>query len=355
MNIKLKYLALTLSCAFALQSEAGNPERIGQAGAGQLLINPYARNTGKAGANSANIRGLEAQFMNIAGTAFTRKTEVMFNRSSWLQGSDIFINAFGLTQGIGETGTIGFGVVSINAGDIPITTVEQPEGGLGTFSPTFYNINLSYAKMFSDNIYGGINVKLISEQIPNAKATGIAIDAGIQYHTGKNDQIHFGVALKNWGPKMKYSGDGMSRQATQTSISGSYELTVDNRSQSFELPTLLNIGGSYDFYLTKDSSGVSKKHRLSLEATYTSNSFSYDNGLFGIEYAWREMLMFRVGSFFEKNMFNDDRRNAFTGPAAGLTFEVPFNEKKSTIGLDYSYRFSNPFGGTHSFGLRLNL
>jgi hypothetical protein len=355
MNIKLKYVALTLICAMASHSQAGNPERIGQAGAGQLLINPYARNTGMAGANSANIRGLEAQFMNIAGTAFTRKTEVMFNRSSWLSGTDIFINAFGLTQGVGETGTIGFGVVSINAGKIPITTVEQPEGGLGTYSPTFYNINLSYAKMFSDNIYGGINVKLISEQIPNAAARGLAIDAGIQYHTGKNDQIHFGVALRNWGPKMKYSGDGMSRQATQTSISGSYELTVDNRSEAFELPTLLNIGLGYDFYLTKDSSGVSKNHRLSLDVTYTSNSFSYDNGLVGLEYAWKEMLMFRVGTFIEKNMLTDERRNAYTGPAAGLTFEVPFNEKKSTIGLDYSYRFSNPFGGTHSFGLRLNL
>ena len=79
MNIKLKYLALTLTCAIASQTNAGNPERIGQACAGQLLINPYARNTGMAGANSANIRGLEAQFMNIAGTAFTRKTEVMLN------------------------------------------------------------------------------------------------------------------------------------------------------------------------------------------------------------------------------------------------------------------------------------
>src|SRR4051812_17946680 len=163
---------------------AGNPDRMGQAGASQLLINPYARNTGMAGANSARIRGLEAQFLNIAGTAFTRKTEIMFNRSSWLQGTDIHINAFGLTQGVGETGTIGFGVVSINAGDIDITTEEQPEGNLGTFNPTFYNVSLSYAKMFSDNIYGGINVKLLSEQIPNAKAQGLAIDAGIQYHTG---------------------------------------------------------------------------------------------------------------------------------------------------------------------------
>jgi hypothetical protein len=352
----LKYFGLVAALTFSLYSYSGNPERIGQAGASQLLINPYSRNSGMVGSNSAKVRGLEAQFLNVAGTAYTRKTEVLFNRSNWLQGTDIFINSFGLTQGIGETGTIGFGVTSINAGKIDITTEEQPEGGLGSYNPTFYNINLSYAKIFSDNIYGGINFKIISEQIPNASARGLGIDAGIQYHTGKYDQIHFGISLKNWGPKMSYVGDGLSRQANITSISNSYELTVNNRSGAFELPALVNIGGSYDFYLTKDSSGVSKQNRISLNGTYTSNSFTYDNFLSGIEYAWREMLMIRAGYYFEKDIMNQEtRRTAFTGPALGATFEVPINEKKSTFGFDYSYRLTNPFGGSHTFGFRLNL
>lgn len=356
MKRNLSYIVLTVGLALPLISIAGNPERVGQAGASQLLINPYARNSGMVGSNSAKVRGLEAQFLNIAGTAFTRKTEILFNRSSWLQGTDIFINSFGITQGVGETGTIGFGVMAINAGKIEITTEEQPEGGLGTYNPTFYNISLSYAKMFSSNIYGGVNFKILSEQIPNANARGIAIDAGIQYHTGKYDNIHIGIALKNWGPKMRYAGDGLSKQVKVDGIGGNYQLTVDNRSAGFELPALVNIGLSYDLYLTKDSVGLSKKHRLSLNGTYTSNSFTYDNGLFGIEYAWKEMLMFRGGLYSEKGIFsNADRKTVFTGPAAGVTLELPFNEKKSTVGFDYSYRFTNPFGGTHTFGLRMNL
>lgn len=351
----LKYIGLTTAIMASTVLEAGNPERAGQAGASQLLINPYARNAGMVGSNSARVRGLEAQFLNIAGTAFTRKTEFIFNRSNWLQGTDIFINSFGLTQGVGETGTIGVGIVAINAGKIDITTEEQPEGGLGTFTPTFYNISMSYAKMFSENIFGGINFKIINEQIPNVAARGLAIDAGIQYHTGKYDHIHIGIALKNWGPKMTYRGDGLSRQST-VKYGTNYELTVNNRSGAFELPALVNIGTSYDFYLVKDSTGRSKKQRLSLNGTYTSNSFTYDNFLFGVEYAWKEMLMIRGGFYSEKGILKEEtRRTVFTGPAAGLTFEIPFNEKKSTIGLDYSYRFTNPFGGTHTFGLRVNL
>ena len=334
---------------------AGNPERAGQAGASQLLINPYARNAGMAGSNSAKVRGLEAQFLNIAGTAYTRKTEILFNRTNWLQGTDIFINSFGITQGVGETGTIGFGVMAINAGKIEITTEDQPEGGLGYYNPTFQNISLSYAKMFSDNIFGGINIKLLNEQIPNVSARGVAIDAGIQYHTGKHEQIHIGIALKNWGPKMTYRGDGLSRQ-TSVRYGNNYELTVNNRSGAFELPALVNIGLSYDLYLMKDSSGVSKKHRVSLNSTYTSNSFTYDNYLFGLEYSWKDILMFRGGMYIEKGIFNpEDRRTALTGPAGGITFEIPFNEKKSTFGLDYSYRATNPFSGIHTFGFRLNL
>lgn len=355
MMKNLKYIGLSALIVASIVGNAGNPERRGQAGASQLLINPYARNSGMVGSNSAKVRGIEAQFLNIAGTASTRKTELIFNRSSWLVGTGIYINSFGLTQGVGETGTIGLGVVAINAGKIETTTEDQPEGGLGTYSPTFYNISLSYAKMFSDNIYGGINFKIINEQIPNVSAKGIALDAGIQYHTGKYDQIHIGIALKNWGPKMSYKGDGLSRQAT-VKYGSNYDLTVNNRSGAFELPAQVNIGLSYDLYLTKDSTGLSKKHRLSLNSTYTSNSFTNDNFLFGLEYGWKDMLMFRAGYYAEKGILHEaTRQTVFTGPAAGLTFEIPVNDKKSTIGLDYSYRMTNPFGGTHTFGIRLNL
>jgi len=334
---------------------AGNPERAGQAGAGTLLINPYARSSGWAGANSAKVRGLEAQFLNIAGTAFTRKTEVLFSRTNWLQGTQIYMNSFGLTQGIGETGTIGMGFVALNAGKIDITTEDQPEGGIGVFNPSFYNLSFSYAKMFSDNIFGGINVKLISEQISNVAARGVAFDAGIQYHTGKYDQIHIGIALKNWGPKMRYQGDGLTRQAA-VRYGSNYDLTLLNRSNSFELPALVNIGGAYDIYLMKDSTGVKKTHRVTLAGTFTSNSFTYDNYLAGIEYGWKDIVMVRGGLLIEKGIFGvATRRTVYTGPTMGASFELPFTEGKSTFGFDYSYRFTNPFGGTHSFGLRVNL
>jgi len=358
LNISLSVLLTGSIVATSFQANAGNPERAGQAGASQLLINPYARSAGWAGANGARSKGLESQFTNVAGIASTKKTELMFMRSAWLVGTGININTFGLTQKVGETGAIGLGIMSINAGKIERTTEDQPEGGLGTFTPRFTNIALSYAKGFSDNIYGGVTVRVISEGIDNVKAQGVSIDAGIQYHTGKYDQIHLGVALKNVGPKMQYKGDGLSSQKMVTSAYGDeYQLTGANKSAAFELPALLNIAGAYDFYLLKDTTGRLKTHRVSIAANYTSNSFTKDNYLIGLEYGWKDMVMVRAGMVTEQGIFKGEgsRTTAFTGPSCGATVEIPFGEKKSTVGVDYSYRFTNPFGGVHSFGVRINL
>ncbi|GIV29733.1 MAG: hypothetical protein KatS3mg028_0799 [Bacteroidia bacterium] len=129
----------------------------------------------------------------------------MQEQNGWLvRGTNI--NVLGFTQNLKGISALGIGIVNINGGDLITTTEDQPEGGLGKFSPNFLNFSVSYARMFSDDIYGGVNIKIVNERIPGVQATGIAIDGGIQYHTGKYKQVHFGVSIKNWGPKMQYQG-----------------------------------------------------------------------------------------------------------------------------------------------------
>ncbi|MCD6065785.1 MAG: hypothetical protein K0S33_611 [Bacteroidetes bacterium] len=366
---KLAKIVLNSAVGVSLLSagvmNAGNPDRSGSSGGSQLLINPWARSSGWGGSNQANAHGLEAMFLNVAGMAFTKKTEVVFSRTNWLSGSNININAFGFSQHVGETGVLGLGIVALDGGDIDITTVDQPEGTDGQYSPLFLNIGLSYAKAFSDNIYGGATVKIISEQISNVAARGICLDAGIQYHTGKYDQFHLGISLKNVGPKMVYKGDGMSFEAniasgTQSNgtVSG-YTATFEQRSANFELPSCLNMGASYDFLLGVNDSVKAKEvdHRISVAANYTSNSFTYDQYSLGVEYGFRKYFMVRAGYTYEKGQLkNDDRRTAFTGPSAGITLQLPFgSEKNKSFALDYSYRFTNPYAGVHSIGARINL
>lgn len=352
MNKISKYIVATLMIGSVIlpfhQTKAGNPDRTGQAGASELLINPWARSSGWGGANIAHVKGLEGLYGNVAGTAHTKATELIFCHTQYLQGSTISINSFGLTSKVGATGVIGLGIMSMGFGDIPITTEDLPEGGIGNFAPSYMNINISYAKAFSSSIYGGINIKIISESISDVSAEGIGIDAGIQYVTGPKENVRFGITLRNVGPTMSYSGDGLSIRSL---IPGqeSY-FTLEQRSADFELPTQLAMGASYDFLF-------GEMHRLTLAGNFISNSFTNDQFVLGAEYELKSYLMLRAGYNYEDGINSSaDRATAYTGPSAGFTVSVPVDkEKGSTIAIDYSYRSTDAFNGTHSIGARINL
>lgn len=358
-SLKIGFIAL-LSGTFVLPALAGNSDRAGQAGATELLINPWARSSGFGNANTASVRGLEAQYLNVSGLAYTNKTEVLFSNTQWLVGSGVMINSFGLSQKIGDAGVIGLGIMNMSFGEIDITTSDLPDGGIGTFSPNYLNIGISYAKSFSNSINGGITVRIINHSISNLNASGVAFDAGISYTTTlgnrdkeKNkDNVSFGISLKNVGPPMKFNGDGLSARATPND--GGNSLTFEYRSAKYEMPSSLNIGLSYQWRDTK------LVNRITGAANFTSNSFSKDQFSFGAEYSFKDLFMLRGGYVLQFGKGGSDiAASALTGPTAGATVEVGLgkkeSEKRTKLGIDYSYRHSNPFAGVHSIGVRLAL
>ena len=360
----IKYLLAIIVAGLSLQTFAGNKERIGQAGANELLINPWARSSGFGGANSAFADGIEAFNLNISGLTTVNKTELYYSNVALFSGSDININSIALGQRVGESGVLGISINAMSFGDIEITTTDNPDGGQGTFSPQFLNIAVAYARSFSRSIHAGGAIRIISESINNVGAQGVALDAGIRYQTGEYNRMKFGIALRNVGPKMRYSGDGLS----QTVILQDAEFTLNQRAESFEMPALLNIGASYDFYLlpsvpaeggTTDDAKLPSDYRLTIAGTFTSNSFSQDQFRGGVEFGFKHYVAIRAGLVYEANGFGvlgEGRVNANSGPTMGMTVNLPFNGKKeSGISMDYSYRFANPLGGTHSFGLRLRI
>lgn len=352
MNTLYKYLIAFLILATISPAFAGNKDRSGQAGASELLINPWARSSGWGNANMAKVRGLEAMWGNVAGTAFTKKTQLIFSQTQWLKGTGTNIFAFGLTQRVGESGVIGLQVMSMNFGEIQVTTGDSPDGGLGTYKPGLMNFAVSYAKAFSNSIYGGIVVKFISESISDVNAFGMAIDAGIQYVTGENDQMAFGVALKNVGPQMRFSGDGLSFKEIISMKGIDQGYTFNQRSQAYEIPTMLTIGAAYDFLFGGDYS-------MTIAGTFISNSFSKDQFAFGLEGNLKNYVFLRAGYTYEQGIWDNietaENTNLNSGLSLGASIQVPLNKEKGTsFGIDYSYRETVSFNGNHSIGIVLN-
>ena len=346
---KLLYLIIiSATCASMTSVYAGNPDRQGEAGAYEMLLNPWARSQGVHLMNTSGIIGVEATRLNVAGLARINKTELIIGHTILFDGTGMGMNTIGLAQRLGPKGVFGLTLTALDFGDIPITSTEIPEGNGATYSPSFFHIGLSYAHMFENKVSVGIQVVGISESLPDLNAFGLAIDAGVQYVTGPKDNFKFGIGLRNVGTPMKFSGEGLSFGTQNPSSQVNYPITVNQRAAKFELPSVLNIGLSYDFL-------IGARHRITPLANFTANSFSRDQVGGGLEYAFSEMFMVRGGYKYELGSSTEDR-SIFTGLAFGVTFEVPLKKQStSRFAVDYAYSTTDPFSGTHNFSLRYKM
>lgn len=351
-NLKKILGLMLIALLFISTTYAGNKQRVAQSGASEMLLNPWGRSTGLGEANVANIRGLEGIFGNVAGTAHLRSTQLMFTNTQHLtlggfSGATFTQNTFGVAQKVGDAGVLSLAVDMINYGDIEVTKVELPEPTGEYVTLGFTTIGVSFAKEFSNSIYGGITAKVVNLNSPNMKGTGVAFDAGIQYITGKREQIKFGVTMKNVGPTMEIDGDGLSLSAN---YSEGPVMTMQIRPEAYELPSLIKLGASYDFYVGED-------HGLVVMAAFTENSFTKSQFHGGLEYDFKGMFFVRGGYIYEDGITDDlERSTAYTGISAGFSLELPFKKGgEQKFGVDYSYRDTDPFDGTHTIGVRISL
>jgi hypothetical protein len=348
--MKIKNILAMGTVIISFAAVAGNEDRVGSAGASHMLVNPWARSSAMGDAGYSMVNGLEASYVNIAGLAFMDNTQIKFNYTNWMGNAGIALNSAGIAQRISESDVISVSVQSMNFGEVAITTVANPEGNIGFFTPRANVFNVGYAKAFSASIYGGINFKVISENISNLKASGMAIDAGIRYVTGEQEQIKFGITLKNVGPVMRYKGDGLAQQVNY--VSTGYQASLEQRSATYEMPSLLGIGASYDFIFNESN-------RLTAALGFTANSFSKDQFRVGLDYAMTsDKLAFnlRGGYVYEEGLLDaENRSNALIGPTAGFSVDAIMGKNQSALGIEYAVRLAGTFGLIHTIGATINL
>lgn len=349
-NMKKHILYTFLILLFAgvsTLSFAGNPDRQGESGAGELLFNPWARSAGLHTMSTSSIMGVEAMRLNVAGLARITKSEVLIGNAR-LYGNAIGLNAIGFATKVGENGALGVSLNSVDFGEIAITTEDQPEGTGGFISPSFFNLGLGYAHTYENRVTVGVLVRLISEQLPTVTASGIAIDAGVQYVSGEKDNFKLGISLRNIGSPMKFGGQGLS-QAVEAPTGGGavFNLTVDQRAEEFELPTVLNLGLSYDFYFTDEV-------YLRALGNFTSNAFSRDQIGGGLELFLLDKFAVRGAYRFELDQAGIQSANLYSGLAFGASIDVPLSKAGATrFGVDYAFRATNTFSGSHNVAVKL--
>jgi hypothetical protein len=347
MNINLlrSIIAVLFVSGFCHFSWAGNPDRQGEAGAYELLINPWAKGASLYSLNVSRVKGVEATTVNPAGIGRLNKQEALMGHTRWLVPSGINVNAFGYSNSVGKSGAFAVSVMALSFGDIRVTTTSAPEGTGATYSPTFFNLGLGYSQNFGEKVSVGILLRGINESIADLNAFGFSIDAGVQYVSGKDNNFKLGIALRNVGGPMKFRGDGLS---TQLSSPEKTSLTYDVRLSGYELPSLLHLGLSYDVHLGSN-------FMITPIANFTANSFGKDILGAGVELEMLERISIRASYALELGTVKGiETDNVYKGIGLGAGINYPLDKKGNThVSLDYAYRPTDPFQGTHNIGIGL--
>ena len=347
---KILTFSTLLLVLFAITADvqAGSGMRKGTAGATELLIPVGARGTALGGAFTSGISGVEALYFNPAGVAASDlNTEIMFTHLNWI--ADINIEYAAVVSRMGEFGYLGASFKSIGFGDIEQTTVDNPDGTGTIFSPNYLTMGLTYARAMTDRILFGITGKLVSEKIMRESAMGVGFDFGLQYMTGISG-LKLGVVLANLGPNMRFDGADLEHAVVLPGTeSGTEEEAIRTTLASFDLPSYLQLGLSYDY-------PFNGQHLVTVMGNFQNNGYSWDQYNFGLEYSYDNMLFLRgatTAAYREDSPVADDGfltsgEDYLWGSSfgVGLKFNVT---PTMLLSFDYAYRMAEFFDAPQWF------
>ncbi len=320
---------------------AGNENRKGTAGAQELLLPGGARGLALGGSMLADIQGAEAIFWNPAGMARSMKSsELLVSHFQYV--AEISLNALAFIQNFKEYGTVGVSLKAVSIGNIKETTVDKPDGTGNFFSPTLQTWSLSYARLFTDRVAVGCNVKYVREEILNETADGVAFDLGLQYESGLSG-LHVGFTIQNIGPSLQFTGTDLSRGT-------SYGSTIDPVSvvlEKFELPTSIELALAYDLFEFDRSP-------TNLYLRFQSNIHDNDELDAGLECSYDHLVYLRGGFRYNTEASTDAYGNErfLFGPSfgGGIHLETPYG---ISLQCDYAYRTMRYFDGNHLLTMKV--
>lgn len=291
---RLTILAAFFFAAASLSAQTATNLAVGSVAAQWLDIAGSARIEGLGEAYVAVADDANALGVNPAGLGKIIGTEISLTHDAYVQNADI-------EQGRGSfalgPGNVGVGLTYGNFGNVEQYTVNNgtPVDG-GAYQPMVWKMDLGYGLCLMPDIYAGLSVKYLMDDITSTQLTGWAFDAGGLW-TPRNTNFTVGLSVLNMG-----------------TLAGS------------AIPTEVRGGASYKLDITGDPQNI---HTLlvSLDALARTVSLSSNREAVGIEYCYHDKLFLRVG----QALTDTTGLSGWSGFSAGVGIEF------DKIKLDYAY------------------
>lgn len=266
-----RLFALTLFC-LALPAFAG---AAGTSGAQFLKLGVGARSVAMGEAFVAVANDASALFWNPAGLARLSSKELSASHHAYVQGINYDAVSYAHPS---RVGTFATGMNYLQIGDIERRgTDEKPQGNFSASDAAFV---LSYARPLlsssgsrspQSRMTGGVNLKIIRQDIDGYQAQAVAADFGLLTPL-RNTRFTLGLALQNVGTDVRFANEsyalprtlrvGLSWSAAKAPLllSGALSLPRDN-APSFQLgsefwvTSMLALRSGYFLRAENDAAG----------------------------------------------------------------------------------------------------
>jgi hypothetical protein len=349
MTSKMMRSVVCLILLFGILSttgDAANKNRIGTAGAQELLIPVGGAGVAIGGSSGVFLTGIDALYYNPAGLGrMPGSFQATFSQMAYIADINVTYGAIGVK--VGDFGNLGFTLKSIAFGSIPVTTVEFPDGTGSTYSPTFLTLGMTYSRLLTDRISFGATAYLVSEKILDMSASGLAFDVGIQYHNLGIKGLMLGIAVKSIGPNMSYSGPDAYVSANIADANRGLQ-PYQVQMAGVEMPTMMEIGVAY-------SPKLDDMNAVTLSGLFRNNNYLDDEYQVGAEYSFDKMFFVRGGYALSPQTDKDPTgaRGYIFGVTAGAGLKYSLGDV--SVSVDYAYRAVKYFTGNQVITVGIGL
>lgn len=336
MFSRLRLIVLTsLVFCMSIYAQVGI-NKVAQSTMDFLLVSLSPRASGMGDAYYAVGTGAESIFYNPAAMAEMKNTfNFVIDYTQWI--ADIKYLAGAASWNLGNYGTVGISMMTVNYGTINGTSLVPPNlssqyplgyidnGNVSNVGS--YAVGLSYAKAISDQFMVGGNIRIVGQNlgenhfvdgtVVKNNASKLAFDVGVKYYTGFKN-FRFGMALRNFATDVKR------------------ELISE------QLPLTFNLGAAIDLLDFVDPSH-DKSSSLTMAAGFLhSNNYS-ERANFGLEYKFLGMISLRAGYQTNRDLASWSAGIGLSKNIDGKSIDVNYSFSKMKIFSNIS-RLSIDFG-----------
>lgn len=280
--------------------------KTGSAGLQFLKIGIGARETAMGEAVTGSVKDVNAVFWNPAGLAYVNNYQATFSHTNWLVDSKQMAAAVAIPF---SSFTIAVSAAAFSINDFEETTVTNPEGTGRMVSAGDAMIGIAAARMFTNHLSIGGQVKYIHEKLDDYGIGNVLFDIGALYYTGFRN-LRLAFSLQHFGPDMKM---------------------VD---QEFRTPLLFRLNATDEIFDTKESSLTA-----AVELVHSTDNVEVLN--LGSELKLYDFFFLRAG--YRVNV-NEGKLSFGCGVVSPqitkMNFRVDYSFVKSEIVFDNIHRFT---------------